>query len=358
MPAIEVGWRYLAAMRLAFLFLALSLAGLVGAQTPNNIEAAEYDPTGNRWFVSNGSSLLVTEDVGESWSFFGEAQASHGMEVLGDHLYAIGNNVIRAYDLQTAAELGSISIPGVGFLNGMGSHSDGFLVVSDFSSGRLYTVDVTDPEQMEYSLLAGNFGATPNGVVIDEDNFRAVVVCWGNNADILAVDLESGDVTPLVEGTGLGNLDGVDMDGEGQFYVSCWSPTRVTRYNNDFSESETVLTGADGLSSPADISYAVETDILGVANSGNNDVTFHSFGDPTNSVEEADFWNAEHRGNDLVLTFETGMTVEWVAHDALGRVVAQQQQQLAPGENRFPWPLSLPGGFVLIRAGQATQTLR
>ena len=44
-------------------------------------------------------------------SFFGEAQASHGMEVLGGHLYAIGNDVIRAYDLETAAEVGSLTIP-------------------------------------------------------------------------------------------------------------------------------------------------------------------------------------------------------------------------------------------------------
>ena len=200
---------------------------LSSAQTPGNIEAVECDPASDRWFVSNGSSLLVTEDLGENWSFFGEAQASHGMEVLNGHLYAIGDNVIRAYDLETADEVGSLSIPGVGFLNGMGSHSDGFLVVSDFSSGRLYTVDVTEPQQMEHSLLAGNFGATPNGVVIDEANFRAGVVCWGNNADILSVDLESGDVTPLVDGTGMGNLDGVDLDGEGRFYVSSWSPTRA-----------------------------------------------------------------------------------------------------------------------------------
>lgn len=344
-------------MRFAFSFFAIALAGVVSAQTPNNIEAAEYDPAGNRWFVSNGSSLLVTEDEGGNWAFFGEAQASHGMEVLGDHLYAIGNNVIRAYDLQSAEAVGTISIPGVGFLNGMGSHSDGFLVVSDFSSGRLYTVDVTNPEQMEYSLLAGNFGATPNGVVIDEANFRAVVVCWGNNADILSVDLESGDVTPLVDGSGLGNLDGVDMDGEGQFYVSSWSPTRVTRYSNDFSTSETVLTGADGLSSPADICYAVDIDLLGVANSGSNEVTFHSFGS-TNNVVEAAQWVAEHRGSDLVLTLETGMTVQWVARDALGRVVNQGQQQLAAGVSRLPWPLSRPGGFVRLHAGHTTQTLR
>lgn len=330
---------------------------LSSAQTPGNIEAVECDPASDRWFVSNGSSLLVTEDLGENWSFFGEAQASHGMEVLNGHLYAIGDNVIRAYDLETADEVGSLSIPGVGFLNGMGSHSDGFLVVSDFSSGRIYTVDVTEPQQMEHSLLAGNFGATPNGVVIDEANFRAVVVCWGNNADILSVDLESGDVTPLVDGTGMGNLDGVDMDGEGRFYVSSWSPTRVTRFSADFADAEIVVTGADGLSNPADISYSITADLLGVANSGSDEVTFHSFAE-TNGLNEVSAWHAQHNGDDLVVSLGVGGAVEWTVHDAIGRVLGQGVEWLPAGTNRLPWPAARPGSLVVLRCKGDVLSLR
>jgi len=65
------------------LTLAACFAALTAQnQTPSNIEAVEYDPQGNRWFVSNGSSVLVTSDQGANWSFFGEAQASHGMEIM------------------------------------------------------------------------------------------------------------------------------------------------------------------------------------------------------------------------------------------------------------------------------------
>ena len=86
-----------------FFFLAcMAFSLLAQGQTLNGIEAVEYDPQNNRWFVSNGSSLLVTSDQGDSWDFFGEAQASHGMEVMGDVLYAVGFNVIRAYNLNNA----------------------------------------------------------------------------------------------------------------------------------------------------------------------------------------------------------------------------------------------------------------
>ena len=345
-------------MRFILLLSALCWTGLLSAQTPSNIEAVEYDPDGNRWFVSNGSSLLVTADQGGNWSFFGEAQASHGMEILGGHLYAIGNNVIRAYELETAAEVGILTIPGVAFLNGMGSHSNGMLVVSDFGSSRLYTVDVTEPQQMSHTLLAGNFGATPNGVVIDEAGNRAIVVCWGNNADILAFDLESGDMTTLVNGTGLGNLDGIDVDGSGQYYVSSWSPTRITRFSNDFSNAETVVTGAGGLSSPADISYAIGIDTLGVANSGTDEVTFHGFGGPPSGIEESKPWTAEHLGNLLQVTLPVGSRVEWAAYDVAGREVMRRSEWLPAGTTSVAWPLEEAGGIVRLVSGERAISLR
>lgn len=346
-------------MRYILVLLALSSAYFAQSQTPNNIEAVEYDPDGNRWFVSNGSSLLVTENQGENWAFFGEAEASHGMEVMNGVLYAIGNNVIRSYALESAELLGSLVIPGVGFLNGMGSNGAGLLVVSDFQGNRLYTVNAEDPSQMTYAQLTGNLGATPNGVVIDTDNNRAIVVCWFNDADILAVDLESGEVSTLVDGTGLGSLDGIDNDGNGHYYVSSWSPTRITRYNADFTESETVVTGAAGLSSPADISYAVALDTLGVANSGTDNVTFHGFGDPTSSVIEWAGFAAQRAGGDVLIEVPTGRSVELTAYDAAGRVLVQRMEFLPAGTFRWPWPITGQQiGIVQLRSGADVITLR
>ena len=284
-------------MKFISLALALFIAAAASAQTPGNIEAAEYDPTQDRWFISNNTSLLVTDDAGATYTYFGSATATHGMEVVDGHLFAIGNNVVRAYDLESAGLVGSVSIPGAGFLNGMGSRS-GELVVSDFATGKLHRIDITDPSNMVVEMLVAATGTTPNGVVIDEANNRALVVNWGNNASILDVDLTTGEFSQVVPNTGLGNLDGIDMDGFGQFYVSSWSPARITRYSNDFSVAETVVQGAgSGLSNPADISYAVATDTLGVANSGNGTPSFHGFGSTSGlilpeSSSEAVQWQA------------------------------------------------------------------
>jgi hypothetical protein len=267
--------------------IAVLFATPILSQTPSNIEAVEYDPNGAQWFVSCGAStMLSTSDLGDSWEFFGSANATHGMEVMGEVLFVIDNNLIRAYDLNTAEELGTTSVTGAGFLNGMGNDGNGTLIVSDFSSGRILKINATDPTNMSVATLVGNTGSTPNGIVVDTENGRAIIVNWGGNADILGVDIESGAVTTIVNGTGLGNCDGIDMDSDGRYYVSSWSPNRITRFSNDFSSSETVV--SSGLSSPADISFDDTNHILGVANSGSNQVTFHQFEAEVNGVDIID----------------------------------------------------------------------
>ena len=139
--------------RLTILALSLIVAGALYAQTPNNIEAAEYDPTANRWFISNGSSILETSDGGASYAYFGSGSATHGMEVIDGHLFAIGNNVVRAYDLATADLVGSLSIPGAAFLNGMGSRSGVNGLVNAIFDHR-----VGSPTSPEVARVGATFG--------------------------------------------------------------------------------------------------------------------------------------------------------------------------------------------------------
>ena len=231
--------------------IAILIATPALAQTPSNIEAVEYDPNGSQWFVSCGSStMLSTSDLGVNWEYFGSAHATHGMEVMGEVLFVIDNNLIRAYDLNSAEEIGTASVAGASFLNGMGNDGDGILIVSDFGSGRILKVDATDPTDMSVSTLVGNTGTTPNGVVVDTENGRAIIVNWWGNADIIAVDLESGALTTIVNGTGLGNCDGIDIDDDGRYYVSSWAPNRITRFSNDFSQTETIAESCDSVGCP------------------------------------------------------------------------------------------------------------
>jgi len=81
--------------------LCLTLVCSVQAQTLTNIESVEYDPSQNRFFISNSSNIIQRAEDG-TLDFFGNATASHGMEVMGDNLYDISNNTVKAFELVTA----------------------------------------------------------------------------------------------------------------------------------------------------------------------------------------------------------------------------------------------------------------
>lgn len=309
----------------------LLLAGGLSAQTPTNIEAAEWNPWTGEWLVSNGSSVLSTPD-GSSWAYFGEAIGSHGMEVSSNLFVTASGSTIRAYDATTAEFLGSANVPGAQFLNGMGADGVTFYV-SDFSGSRIHAIDATDPAAMLVSTLVPSTPCTPNGVTYDASNDRILFVCWGASAGIHAVDPETGEVSTVVANTGLGNLDGIDGDGAGNYYVSSWSPARITRFSDDFAASETVV--SSGLASPADISFDPVSDILGVANSGNQTLTLHDFSDfvglpsVAGSKDCGEFvWSRA----DGILSFSDAFTGAWElrAYAGDGRLVIESQVATLP----------------------------
>ena len=339
----------------------------ISAQTPSGIESVEHDPEGERWFVSCGSStILSTSDLGSSWEYFGSANASYGMEVMNGALFVIYNNQVHAYDLATAELLGQESITGASFLNGMGSDSNGTLIVSDFSAGRIIKIEASDPSNMESSTLMGNTGTTPNGVVVDVANNRAVIVNWGGNADILAIDIESGLMTTVVNGSGLGYCDGIDIDSDGNFYVSSWSPERITKYNSDFTESETVV--SSGLSDPADISFDETNNILGVANSGSSQVTFHDFsGAGVDSpelplVELVEEIAIKLVANEFIFNLSQGKEFTMTSYTLDGKLLDSLDMSFPSGKSRMALS-RLPEAFskaaiIYIESGEFSQTFK
>ncbi len=245
-------------------------------------ESLEYDPIENRFFsTTNGSSIVQRAEDG-TISFFGSGlQASYGMEIMNNTLFAIDGNIVYGYDLESETEVMQITITGASFLNGMASDGNDRLWVTDFSAKRIYEIDVSDYDNPEFTMVVPNTVSTPNGIVYDDVQDRLIFVNWGQNAPVKEVALPGYEVSTIIT-TDLGNIDGIDNDGNGNFYLSSWSPNRITRYNSTFSSSEII--SAPGISNPADICYAQQIDTLAIPN-GNNTVTFVGFSPPTSVYE-------------------------------------------------------------------------
>jgi sugar lactone lactonase YvrE len=261
---------------LSFLLIGAACLNL-NAQTLNSTESVEYDPANGRFLASNGSSIIHVDGNGNEVAYFGDAEADYGMEVMGSLLYAIVGNQVIGYDLTTGDAVTSITISGAQFLNGMASDGVNRLWVTDFSAKKIHEIDCSDIGNLSSSIVVNNTVSTPNGICYDGANSRLVFVSWGNSAPIKAVSLPDYSVTTIVANSGVGNIDGIDHDNNGNFYISSWSPTRITKWSSEFTVDEIIT--VTGMSSPADICYAPENDTLAIPNSGNSTIKYVGFTD-------------------------------------------------------------------------------
>jgi len=246
------------------------------AQSYQNAESVEWDEANNRWLVANGSNIIIDDGLG-NLDFFGTASASHGMEIVGDILFAIDSNVIKGYVLEDTTEVMSLTIPGVGFLNGMGSDKvNEILYISDFADNKIFSVDVSDVNNPVFEEIVSDTGDTPNGVLYDvAENNRLLFVTWGNNAKIKQVDLADFSVSDVVSNTEVGNIDGIVYDPFGfGYFISSWSPARISSYTNDFSSSDELMTSP--INNPADLGIRPGAEIIGIPIG--DDVVFEYYG--------------------------------------------------------------------------------
>ncbi len=264
-------------IRVAFAFTFLLLSLTLSAQY-NGPESVEFDPDGDRYFVSNtGSQLInVREQDGGVSTFVSVGSPPYGLELMGDTLFACTDGGVKGYATADGVLVFDLDLNGT-FVNGI--TTDGaYLYVTDFGAGRIYKVDVA---QNTFTTLVPSTGTQPNGIVWDPVGERLVVVLWGGS--VKSFDRESGAATTLVSNTGLASIDGITIDCLGNFLLASWSPDRITRYDPAFTTG--VNTGITGLNNPADIDFDHVNNVVCIPNSGSNTVQLEEV-DCTSGLQE------------------------------------------------------------------------
>lgn len=325
-------------MKLSLLFVLLPVFAL--AQVFKG-ESVEYDAAGQRFLTSDDGTSIVQRAADGTVSYFGTGlKAKYGMEIMQGRLFALTITTLYAYDLATATQLAAIPIPGAMFLNGLASDGDSLLWATDFSTKKIHKINVADLQQPIVTTIIPIYDGTPNGLVYDAANNRLVVASWGSNAPINAVDLATNIITTLTT-TNVSNIDGIDMDGQGNFYIASWAPDRIIRYNADFSAPEVIT--VPGLNNPADISYVIETDTLAIPNTAGNNILFVGFS-PISATEnqEEDVLdlvispNPATRESQLIFASKIADTAHCRVFGPMGNVVFETQTEALSGsENRI-----------------------
>ena len=341
-----------------FLFLAgCTLAALAGhAQTFSAPESVAYDGARHRWLVSqNGVNRIdaYRPGAGGLTTFAtGLSSGPHGLEVLGDTLYACDGGHVRGFALASGAAVFDVNLGG-SFLNGLTTDGTRYLFATDFSARRIYRVDARTGA---FNLLTTTV-RIPNGIAYDGANNRLVLVTWGNNAPVQAISLADSTVSTL-RTTSLSNCDGITRDPAGNWYVTAWGTNALHRFDSAFAAPPVQV--RSGLSNPADIEANAAGDSIAIPNAGGaNNVVFFT-GTLTGLMPPATLqplrcWPNPAADQCTVQTEPPGPGATLVLRDAAGRLV--RRQPLA-GARTVVMRAGLPAGFYHVAVYDAAQRLR
>ncbi|MGD9401187.1 MAG: SMP-30/gluconolactonase/LRE family protein [bacterium] len=243
-------------------------------------ESVAYDPQRKVYYVSNydafnpsmGQGLqyvsVISEDGRiENPQWVGGINNPTGIAVAGDRLMVVERGGL--VEISTGA--GEISqrhaIVNAGMPNDIAVDDRGNFYISDPPRGIIYRFSGGEFEEW----LGGDEVSDPNGLIVDGDR-----LVWGNNGDtcLKSADLETREVNTIAN-LGSGIIDGVKLDGEGNYIVSHWRGKvyRVSPSGEVVKVLDTTGTGAFA----ADLEFVPGAGLLVVPNFYDNTVTMYRF---------------------------------------------------------------------------------
>lgn len=199
-------------------------------------ESAYFEPTTQAIYVSNVQGAPSDKDgkgyiskVGVDGKMLVEKwidglHAPKGLHSFNKTLYVTDIDALVSIDLTTGKILKRLEIPEAKFLNDIGIDSDGNVYISDTLGSQVYLVK----DGKASVWLTDKEVSFPNGLLVHDQEL--VVASWGEGMDIktwevktlgklVAYDLKSKEKMELTKQP-LGNLDGLENDGSGGYYVS------------------------------------------------------------------------------------------------------------------------------------------
>ena len=257
------------------------LVSITIADTFETPESVLYLADGDVYLVSNVNGSAVAKDnngfiarvspdgqiVDPDWIAGGvngaAIDAPKGMTVEGDTLFVTDVDVVRLFNLNTGAPLGSWEVVGSTFLNDIAAGPDGVIYVTD--TGWVGTEDGFGQSGTDaiYRFSADGEAivvakdpslGNPNGICVVDGGI--VVVTYGTG-EVFRMDPITGERTNLPKPP-TGQLDGIVLLDDGSFLVSSWEGESVYRLD----PAGTYTTAADHMPSPADIGYDTQRGYL------------------------------------------------------------------------------------------------
>tara|TARA_B100000315_G_scaffold225_1_gene214 strand:- start:342 stop:1250 length:909 start_codon:yes stop_codon:yes gene_type:complete len=165
-----------------------------------------------------------------------------GMRVSGKRLWINNTTEIVGLNLDNPDDRIVHPIDGAISLNDLATDSSGHAYVSDSMNSRVVRVDLATGENSTY---ISTLPSSPNGVLIQGD--RLYIASWGvmsdrpeeraewitkTAGDLYWVSLKDSKKSRHIIVPELGNLDGVEIDQQGNIYVSDWESGKLYKISS------------------------------------------------------------------------------------------------------------------------------
>ncbi len=144
----------------------------------NGPESITFDEVGKRFLISNTlGKNIVALNLNEQYTPFLDKglEQPRGIIIYSEKLYVADKTAIKIIDLEKAAIIDTIKIPGAVMLNDIAFTKTGIIYVTDTAGNCVYVIDpVVDNIQKLTSPLLKK----PNGIVYDMPRDQMFVVCF------------------------------------------------------------------------------------------------------------------------------------------------------------------------------------
>ena len=237
---------------LLVLVIAIITLILLSRKAPlNGPESITFDEVGKRFLISNTlGKNIVALNLNEQYTPFLDKglEQPRGIIIYSEKLYVADKTAIKIIDLEKAAIIDTITIPGAVMLNDIAFTKTGIIYVTDTAGNCVYVIDpVADNMQKLTSPLLQK----PNGIVYDMPRDQMFVVCFREKSPILSVSILDNSIS-IFKDTIYDDLDGIAIDDLGRIFISSWGQDMIFEIPQ---EQNRYLPTFKGVKDAADIFY-------------------------------------------------------------------------------------------------------
>ena len=241
-----------------FLFL-MSASVLANEPAFAQPESAYFYTSGSTdpgvYFISstNGNEMGWVSKLAADGSIIDSRWATNirnpmGMRVSGKRLWVNNITEIIGINLKDPSDRIVYSIDDAILLNDLATDSSGYAYLSDSMNSRVVRIDLSTGEN---STFISTLPSSPNGLLVHGD--KLYIASWGimseqpeeraewitqTAGDLYWVSLKESENVRHIVAPELGNLDGVEIDQQGNIYVSDWENGKLYKIS---SSNKTVI---------------------------------------------------------------------------------------------------------------------